>query len=93
MLTLSLETPGKLVALDIPAPADSPAADQALVRIHRVGVCGTDLHAFGGRQPYFQYPRILGHELCAEVLEAPPGSAVQAVFRCRLPRTRTGWTR
>lgn len=68
MLTLSLETPGKLVALDIPAPADSPAADQALVRIHRVGVCGTDLHAYAGRQPFFTYPRILGHELGVEVV-------------------------
>ena len=68
MFALSLETPGKLVATDIPAPVLSPAADDVLVRIHRVGVCGTDLHAFAGRQPFFTYPRILGHELGVEVI-------------------------
>ncbi len=44
-------------------------AGQALVRIHKIGVCGTDLHAFEGVQPYFTYPRILGHELAAEFIE------------------------
>ena len=34
----------------------------------RLGVCGTDLHAFAGRQPFFSYPRILGHEIAAEVV-------------------------
>ena len=42
---------------------------QALVRMHRIGVCGTDLHAFEGHQPFFTYPRILGHEL-AGVIES-----------------------
>ncbi|MBS4200443.1 zinc-binding alcohol dehydrogenase family protein [Bacillus sp. FJAT-49732] len=36
---------------------------EALVRIKRIGICGTDLHAFRGNQPFFTYPRILGHEL------------------------------
>lgn len=67
MKTLVLETPGKLVARDTPHPG-APAAGQALVRVHRVGVCGTDIHAFHGRQPFFSYPRILGHELGVEVL-------------------------
>jgi 2-desacetyl-2-hydroxyethyl bacteriochlorophyllide A dehydrogenase len=35
-----------------------------------VGICGTDLHAFEGAQPFFTYPRILGHELAVEVIEA-----------------------
>ena len=44
---------------------DKPAMDvgQALVRVKRIGVCGTDLHAYEGNQPFFTYPRILGHEL------------------------------
>jgi 2-desacetyl-2-hydroxyethyl bacteriochlorophyllide A dehydrogenase len=42
-----------------------------LLRVHRVGVCGTDVHAFHGRQPFFNYPRVMGHELGAEVVEAP----------------------
>jgi len=40
-----------------------------LLRIKRVGVCGTDLHAFEGTQPFFNYPRILGHELAAEIVK------------------------
>lgn len=39
----------------------------AILKIKRIGICGTDLHAFEGTQPYFEYPRILGHELAAEV--------------------------
>ena len=40
----------------------------ALLKIQRIGICGTDLHAFEGTQPYFSYPRILGHELAAEII-------------------------
>jgi len=48
-----------------------PAPGQALVRIRRIGVCGTDLHAYRGRQPFFTYPRILGHELSGEIIQIP----------------------
>ncbi|TLP71926.1 zinc-binding alcohol dehydrogenase family protein [Maribacter sp. ACAM166] len=41
----------------------------ALVKILRVGICGTDLHAYSGNQAFFNYPRILGHELAAQILE------------------------
>src|SRR5580765_7929292 len=44
-------------------------AGQAIIKIKRIGICGTDLHAFEGTQPYFEYPRILGHELSAEYIE------------------------
>lgn len=44
-------------------------ANQALIKIHRVGICGTDLHAYSGNQAFFKYPRILGHELAGEILE------------------------
>src|SRR6478672_1985459 len=43
-------------------------ADRALIKIKRIGICGTDLHAFEGTQPFFNYPRILGHELAGEVV-------------------------
>lgn len=43
--------------------------DQALLKVHRIGICGTDLHAYAGNQAFFKYPRILGHELAAEILE------------------------
>ena len=44
-------------------------AEQALLRVKRVGICGTDLHAFGGNQNFFSYPRIMGHELAVEVID------------------------
>lgn len=51
-----------------------PAPGEARVRIRRIGVCGTDIHAFHGRQPFFEYPRLLGHELGAEVVSVNGGS-------------------
>lgn len=43
--------------------------NHAIIKIKRIGICGTDLHAFEGTQPYFTYPRILGHELSGELVE------------------------
>jgi 2-desacetyl-2-hydroxyethyl bacteriochlorophyllide A dehydrogenase len=43
--------------------------NHAIIRIKRIGICGTDLHAFEGTQPFFNYPRILGHELAGELVE------------------------
>jgi len=40
---------------------------QAIIQIKCIGICGTDLHAFEGTQPFFSYPRILGHELAGEL--------------------------
>lgn len=68
MKTLTLEEPGKLTLGETPEPDAALAAGQALIKIHRIGVCGTDIHAFNGKQPFFSYPRILGHELGVEVL-------------------------
>lgn len=75
MLTVICETPGLLRAEDRPRPVR--AADEVLVRVKRVGVCGTDLHIYTGKQPYLSYPRVMGHELSGLVEEAPEGSALQ----------------
>ena len=100
MRHIALERPGHFIASDGPTP--SPEPGEALVRVHRIGVCGTDLHAFAGRQPFFNYPRILGHELGVEILD--PGSdphglktgdrcAVEPYINCgrchRVPRRRS----
>lgn len=68
MQTVILEEPGRFRLTDTPAP-DAPAPGEALVRVRRVGVCGTDLHCFRGTQPVIIYPRVIGHELCVEVVE------------------------
>jgi 2-desacetyl-2-hydroxyethyl bacteriochlorophyllide A dehydrogenase len=69
MKQIMLEKPRCLVASEVVPPVAGPG--EALLRIHRVGVCGTDFHAFHGRQPFFTYPRVIGHELGAEVVEVP----------------------
>ncbi len=48
------------------------AGQTALVRVLRVGICGSDRAAYAGRMPLVSYPRVLGHELAVEVLESPP---------------------
>ncbi|MXX52304.1 MAG: zinc-binding alcohol dehydrogenase family protein [Chloroflexi bacterium] len=67
MRAIVLEEPGSLRLQDLPPPAQ-PRPGEALVRVRRVGICGTDLHAYAGNQNFFSYPRILGHELAVEVL-------------------------
>ncbi len=49
---------------------------EVLIRMRRVGICGTDYHIFDGSQPFFSYPRLIGHELSGEVAEAPAGSGL-----------------
>lgn len=53
---------------------DTLAENEALLKIHRIGICGTDYHAYRGRQPFFSYPRVLGHELGAEVVSLGSGA-------------------
>jgi 2-desacetyl-2-hydroxyethyl bacteriochlorophyllide A dehydrogenase len=67
MLQITLNEPGKFSTAEVAQPKPGPG--EALVRVHRIGVCGTDLHAFAGKQPFFSYPRVLGHELGVEVVE------------------------
>src|SRR5580704_5275255 len=81
MNAVRLEEPGRL-ALISPGPI-SIGPGEALVRVHRVGICGTDIHAFKGNQPFFTYPRILGHELGVEVLEVGTAATnVRPADRC-----------
>ncbi len=73
MRQIVLDKPGTFFERGVDSPTPSPG--EALVRVHRIGVCGTDLHAFAGRQPFFSYPRVLGHELGVEIVEAPDNPA------------------
>lgn len=76
MKAIQLESPRTFRRLDIGEP-NPPGPNEALVRTHRMGVCGTDTSAYLGKFPLFSYPRIPGHELGVEVLEV--GSSVQNV--------------
>src|SRR4051812_28563916 len=71
MKALLLESPKHFKRVDIAGPA-APGPGEALVRVHKVGVCGTDLSGYLGKMPFFSYPRIPGHELGVEVLAVGP---------------------
>ena len=62
-------SPGRVQLEQRPAPSRGPG--HALVRPRRIGICGTDYHIFEGKHPFLQYPRVMGHELAVEVVEAP----------------------
>lgn len=68
MKILTCTTPGALAYGEAPQP--ELIKDHAILRIRRIGICGTDLHAFEGTQPFFSYPRVLGHELSGELVAA-----------------------
>lgn len=61
------EKPRKFLLKEKEAPAIKE--NEALLQIIKVGICGTDLHAYAGNQAYFEYPKILGHELASEVID------------------------
>lgn len=65
--------PYQLDAVERPAPERDEG--EVLIRIRRVGLCGTDYHIYSGRQPFLSYPRVIGHELGGEVVQAPHGSS------------------
>jgi len=72
MKAIQLEKPQSFRPLEIAEPA-MPAPGEALLRIHRVGICGTDFGGFLGKMPFYSYPRIPGHELGVEVLAVGEG--------------------
>ena len=76
MRALLCKSPRMLEIVDRRRP--EPHNGEALVRIERAGVCGTDLHIYDGSQPYFEYPRIIGHELAGHIELATPGGALKA---------------
>ncbi len=72
MRAIVLQKPGRFERIELPEAA-APGPGEALVRVHRVGVCGTDLSGFLGKMPFLSYPRIMGHELGVEVVSVGPG--------------------
>src|SRR5579862_1017074 len=72
MKALQLERPQSWRQIDIPEP-QAPKAEEALLRVQRVGICGTDFSGYLGKMPFFSYPRIPGHELSVEVIATGQG--------------------
>ena len=82
MRAIQIAEPKLMRRIEIEEPA-RPGPGQALVRTHRMGVCGTDVSCYLGKFPFFDFPRIPGHELGVEVLEVGDGvTNVKAGDRC-----------
>src|SRR5438067_11407709 len=75
MNVIVCEEPGVLTLRERVKP--TRLAGELLIRLRRVGMCGTDYHIFRGTQPYLTYPRVIGHELSGEVVEADAQSPFQ----------------
>ena len=82
MRAIQLQAPGRFAVIDADEPRD-PGPGEAQVRVHRVGVCGTDVGGYLGKMPFFTYPRVPGHELGVEVVAVGEGvTNVQVGDRC-----------
>jgi 2-desacetyl-2-hydroxyethyl bacteriochlorophyllide A dehydrogenase len=101
MKAISLDQPQSFRRIELPEPA-APASGEALVRVHRIGICGTDYSGYLGKMPFFSYPRVPGHELGVEVLSVGAGvtnvkpgdrCAVEPYMNCgQCPPCRKGAT-
>lgn len=72
MKAILLEKPQAFRPIELPEPP-APGPGEALLKIHRIGICGTDYGGFLGKMPFYSYPRIPGHELGVEVLAVGEG--------------------
>lgn len=89
MRAIQVTEPGTVRLVDVPKP--SPAANQVLVRTDLVGICGTDTKILGGDIPV-SYPRVLGHEMVGEIVQAPADSPYPAGTRVLVdPGISCGW--
>lgn len=83
MKQVILTRPGQLSSRCVAEPKVS--ANEALVKMERIGVCGSDFHAFAGKHPAYVYPRVLGHECACTVLTAPENEfGIKVGDRCAI---------
>jgi len=71
MRQLVLNAPFDMRLCEVDMPERSP--EDVLLRVRAAGICGSDVHAYRGHQPFLTYPRILGHELGCEIAEIETG--------------------
>ena len=74
MKALQITRPGEAAVVDVPEP--EPRAGELILRIRMVGMCGSDLNTFRGKNPLVSYPRILGHEIAATLESADASSGL-----------------
>ena len=62
-----MTAPGQITFREVPVPHVGP--DQVLVKIKKIGICGSDIHVYHGTHPYTAYPITQGHEVSGEIVE------------------------
>ena len=91
MKALVISEAGKTGYIECPQPKPGPG--EVLLRMNRIGYCGTDLNTFRGLNPLVSYPRIPGHEIAATIAEVTPGAPEQfkpGMITTVLPYTTCG---
>ena len=69
MIQARVIKPHDIEFFEVPAPEAKDLKDnEILLRIHKIGVCGSDIHVMHGQHPFVTYPVIQGHEYGAEVV-------------------------
>lgn len=76
MLQQVVEAPGSIIFREVPVPEVKEG--QVLIRIHKIGICGTDIRVFEGKYPSAVYPVTQGREAAGEIVAVGPG--VQNLF-------------
>ncbi|MCI9147719.1 MAG: alcohol dehydrogenase catalytic domain-containing protein [Hungatella sp.] len=71
MLQQVMTAPGEILFREIPVP--EPEKGQVLVKIMKIGVCGSDIHVYHGEHPFTSYPVTQGHEVSGEIAELGEG--------------------
>jgi threonine dehydrogenase-like Zn-dependent dehydrogenase len=88
MRAFRIEAPGVAGVVDVPEPVSKDG--EALLRVTMVGMCGTDLSTFRGRNQMARFPRIPGHEVAAVVVEGGGSELAAGVEVTILPYTSCG---
>ena len=68
-----MTAPGKIEFRDVPVPKVKEG--QVLVKIKRIGICGSDIHVYHGKHPYTSYPVVQGHEVSGEIVKLTDGGS------------------
>ena len=67
MLQQVMTNPKEITFREVPVPEIT--AEQVLVKIKRIGICGSDIHVYHGKHPFTSYPVTQGHEVSGEIVK------------------------
>lgn len=71
MLQQIMTSPGAIEFREVPIP--KPGSNEVLIKIMKIGICGSDIHVYHGEHPFTSYPVTQGHEVSGEVAEVGAG--------------------